>query len=105
MESRIDKPKYYTRRNSLLINNLQRMRDENTNRITSATKNERLRVELSDHNIDPVRTIIGTSILNIIKPRPIAMTVHRYTDSRKILKKKKVKELMFQLPKIWLQGE
>ena len=53
------------------------MRDENKNRITSATKNERLRVELSDHNIDPVRRIIGTSILNIIKPRPIAMTVHR----------------------------
>lgn len=75
----------------MLINNLQRMRDENTNRITSATKNERLKVELSDHNIDPVRRIIGTSILNIIKPRPIAMTVHRYTDSRKYLQIKKSK--------------
>lgn len=62
----------------MLINNLQGMRDENTNRITSATKNERLRVELSDYNIDPIRRIIGTSILNIIKPRPIAMTIHRY---------------------------
>ena len=36
MENRIDKPTYYKRRNSLLINDIQGMRDENTDRIAVA---------------------------------------------------------------------
>ena len=36
MENRIDKPTYYKRRNSLLINDIQGMRDENTDRIVVA---------------------------------------------------------------------
>ena len=83
MENRIDKPTYYKRRNSLLINDIQGMRDENTDRIAVAVYNERLNLELSHHKTDRIERIIGTSTLNKIKPRPIAITFLRYAGSRK----------------------
>ena len=67
----------------MLIHGIQENRDQNTDEKAIATLNEKLDLELSDHDVDRTHKT-GTVTPTRTKPRPIIVKFIRYAEKNKV---------------------
>ena len=85
----MEKQEQYSRRNSLLLNEIPEKKQENTDELCIKVINEHLNLAINDRDIDRTHPMGNPKNAGGEKPRPIIIKLVRYKDRKKIFDSKK----------------